>query len=105
MDGGQDYSEHGYGAFSKIDVDKIDMKKMPGWGDLEYIETMVEAGDCLFLPSHWYHQVNSFGRNLAVNFWFHAAPRWEEQRCDDDHRFTLHNCSWLTPTWKTREKD
>jgi len=30
----------------------------------------VNEGECLFLPSLWYHQVEQKGLTIAVNFWY-----------------------------------
>ena len=31
------------------------------------------AGDLLYVPPYWWHQVTSRGRSLAVNFWYRFA--------------------------------
>lgn len=58
------------GAYSAVDVDNVDYTKYPGLADVKYYVVNVSAGDCLFLPYKWIHQVRSFGRNIAVNLWF-----------------------------------
>ena len=43
---------------------------------MDWFEADMEAGDCLFIPSKWYHQVESSSeRNLAVNMWW-----WRQNR-------------------------
>ena len=37
----------------------------------------LNAGDILFLPTGWFHQVTSYGNTLAINYWF-KPPLWEE---------------------------
>ena len=43
------------------------------------LECMVRAGEMLYLPSAWWHEVTSegdAGRSLSLNFWFRAEwPR------------------------------
>ena len=80
-----------YGAFAgRIDVDRVDLNKYPGWSQVDYYHAEMEAGDCLFLPAFWLHQVRSEGRNLAVNVWLHKLPEKDasfddtEQACNDD---------------------
>ena len=67
----------GYGAFAgKMDVDAMDLAKYPCWGQMRWYEANMEAGDCLFIPSRWYHHVDSSDeRNLAVNFWWWRKSR------------------------------
>jgi hypothetical protein len=41
------------------------------WERLEWLEAVVDEGDCLFIPSGWYHQVATpSGRSIAVNTFF-----------------------------------
>ena len=57
----QEGSEHGYGQFSKgVDVDAVDLLKYPGWSTVPWFEANVSAGDCLLIPSDWFHQVGAF---------------------------------------------
>ncbi len=35
----------------------------------------LEAGDMLYLPCGWFHDVTSFGEHAAVNFWFDPPDR------------------------------
>nr|QDG00793.1 lysine-specific demethylase JMJD5-1 [Brachionus koreanus] len=58
------------GAYSSMDVDKVDYEKFPLIKELEYYRFNLSAGDCLYIPYKWVHQVRSYGRNLAINFWF-----------------------------------
>ncbi|XP_076445161.1 bifunctional peptidase and (3S)-lysyl hydroxylase JMJD7-like [Babylonia areolata] len=58
------------GAYSDIDVDSVDLKKYPQLADAEFYHVHVKAGDCLYIPYHWIHQVRSFHSNVAINFWW-----------------------------------
>jgi hypothetical protein len=44
------------------------------------LEVMLEAGQMLYVPASWFHEVTSFGcgtgsMHAAVNFWFHPPDR------------------------------
>eukprot|EP00929_Paragymnodinium_shiwhaense_P071270 TRINITY_DN36242_c0_g7_i1.p2 TRINITY_DN36242_c0_g7~~TRINITY_DN36242_c0_g7_i1.p2 ORF type:complete len:381 (+),score=62.21 TRINITY_DN36242_c0_g7_i1:183-1325(+) len=41
------------------------------------MECEVRAGEMLYLPAGWWHEVTSYGQNIAVNFW--ADPPSEQQ--------------------------
>ena len=41
-----------------INQNKVDMLKDPWIQDVEYQFTVIEAGDCIFLPSQYTHQVS-----------------------------------------------
>ncbi|KAK7108102.1 hypothetical protein V1264_015897 [Littorina saxatilis] len=58
------------GAYSAVDVDSVDLTKFPGLADAEFYHVNVTAGDCLYIPYRWIHQVRSFNSNVAVNFWW-----------------------------------
>ncbi|XP_067665100.1 bifunctional peptidase and (3S)-lysyl hydroxylase JMJD7-like [Haliotis asinina] len=67
---------HEDGSYSDVDVDKVDMLRFPRLQEVPVYKAVLHKGDCLYIPYHWYHQVNSpGGRSLAINFWF-LSNRW-----------------------------
>ncbi|KAI8520641.1 hypothetical protein Bbelb_003950 [Branchiostoma belcheri] len=72
---------HPEDSYSSLDVDAVDFTEYPGMREVEYYRVNMTAGDCLF------HQVNSYGRNIAVNiFWDHDAKKYVKmlsQTCGD----------------------
>lgn len=57
--------------FSQVDIENPDYTKFPKLRNAKPTECIVNAGDILFVPPHWWHQVYSFGHpNLAINFWY-----------------------------------
>lgn len=72
------------GSFSQVDVDKVDLYKYPGLAQVPWYRGWMEAGDCLFIPYRWFHQVRSYGpRNLAINIWFSHLLRFNSTDCDN----------------------
>lgn len=71
--------DHPEGAYSSADVDKVDYTKFVGIENLEYYTAQLRKGDCLYIPLKWIHQVRSFERNIAVNFWFNYEKLLEEE--------------------------
>ncbi|XP_062579998.1 bifunctional peptidase and (3S)-lysyl hydroxylase Jmjd7-like [Saccostrea cucullata] len=62
-------------VFSPIDIKKPNYTRFPLFGETYPLNCTLEEGDVLYLPSFWWHEVQSFpnitaGRNLAVNFWY-----------------------------------
>ena len=35
---------------------------------------VLEAGEMLYMPAGWFHEVSSVGQHCALNYWFHP-PR------------------------------
>ncbi|XP_033095598.1 jmjC domain-containing protein C-like isoform X2 [Anneissia japonica] len=62
--------DHFEGGYSSVDVDKVDFTKYPGLSQVEFHYAEMTSGDCIFIPYKWFHQVNSYERNIAVNLWW-----------------------------------
>jgi len=61
---------HAKGKVSAIDFDAPNYTKHPLQRHVTYREVTVEAGDMLFIPLYWWHQVYSIGRSIGVTHWF-----------------------------------
>ncbi|XP_013384785.1 jmjC domain-containing protein 5 [Lingula anatina] len=89
------------GSYSTVDVEKVDMEKFPGFRNVPWWTASMEKGDCLFIPSRWYHHVSSAGpRNLAINIWFSHLPKFNQTDCKEKgelpeslplNKFTIHS--------------
>lgn len=55
---------------SRLDMGRPDVDRFPGARRARAIELSLEPGEMLFLPAFWWHYVQSFGLNIAVNFWY-----------------------------------
>ena len=87
---------HGYGAYGGppfLDVEALDVARYPTWLEMEWWEAELHPGDCIFIPTAWYHHVDTApGRSIAVNFWW-----WRRDGVDDEERSILvwvvqHRC-------------
>ncbi|KAK7494822.1 hypothetical protein BaRGS_00013949 [Batillaria attramentaria] len=83
------------GAHSDIDVDSVDLTKHPKLAEVEFYHINMTAGDCLYIPYIWIHQVRSYNSNVAVNFWWNHYASLDAlekgMSCLDtcDHQLTL----------------
>merc|ERR1711871_93498 len=96
----------GYGAYGGppvIDSTNMDLQKFPRWKEVPWYDATVEAGDCLFIPTSWYHQVHTpKGRSQAFNIWWwrrdgpysdSELKAWDE--CPHrDKRVTIGDCKF-----------
>jgi hypothetical protein len=58
-------------VYSLLDPHKPDLEKYPLFKYTRQVKVKVGAGDCIYLPSYWYHKVESAqGRNVAINWWY-----------------------------------
>ncbi|KAL0484050.1 hypothetical protein AKO1_004664 [Acrasis kona] len=57
-----------------VDLSNIDYEKYPLMKNVQPIKVTVKAGEILYLPALWYHQVeqrdDNSGRCIAVNYWY-----------------------------------
>jgi mannose-6-phosphate isomerase-like protein (cupin superfamily) len=60
---------------SRVDIHAPDLARFPHYARAEpaRLDVDVHAGEMLFLPAGWFHQVSSSGRHIAVSF-FAVVP-------------------------------
>nr|WP_217501401.1 cupin-like domain-containing protein [Pseudomonas brassicacearum] len=56
--------------------DAPDYQRFPLARDVTFLRVTLEAGDLLFLPEGWFHQVESVSTSLSVNFWVNSGRGW-----------------------------
>jgi lysine-specific demethylase 8 len=57
--------------FSQVNAQDTDLSKFPNAQKVQYIESILEEGDLLFIPSFWFHRFDHLGDfNINVNFWW-----------------------------------
>jgi len=88
-------------TFSSLDVDAVDFIKYPTMANVgEYHFANMTAGDCLYIPYKWIHQVRSYDRNIAVNLWWDQAgtKALDLDKCrrgtTTDPNLSLRNVDW-----------
>ena len=59
---------------SPFDPEAPDYERFPLARQASMIEILVEAGDMLYVPAGWYHQVRSLAFSLSSNRWARAVP-------------------------------
>eukprot|EP00058_Branchiostoma_floridae_P028600 XP_002614091.1 hypothetical protein BRAFLDRAFT_67323 [Branchiostoma floridae] len=58
-------------GLAPLDPEEIDLVRFPLVAEVDYTIAELEAGDMLFVPQFWYHQVRSEGDpNIAFSIWF-----------------------------------
>ncbi|USW95858.1 cupin-like domain-containing protein [Pseudomonas proteolytica] len=56
--------------------DAPDYQRFPAARDVTFLRVVLQAGDMLFLPEGWFHQVESLATSLSVNFWVNSGRGW-----------------------------
>ncbi|EDO34398.1 predicted protein [Nematostella vectensis] len=75
------------GGFSKINVQNVDLLKYPKVAEVPWSLVTINAGDCLFLPKSYYHQVTSSGdTNAAVALLFSRFDHMDNLDFSDCNR-------------------
>jgi len=57
------------------DFENVDLDKFPLFPKARPFRIRVKSGEMLYLPAYWWHQVESEGRNIAVNFWYNSHSK------------------------------
>jgi len=93
-----DRSAKGYGAFmGKIDVDRMNLKKYPGWRDVEWSYVDLMPGDCVYIPYQWYHQVSAAPiRSINIHVWYWRPKHFDAKSCSTNSGPppSFSDCSW-----------
>jgi hypothetical protein len=56
---------------SLINLDNPDIIAYPLFKNAQGYRVIVNPGDVLYLPLHWWHQVRSLDLSISVNYWWH----------------------------------
>lgn len=58
-----------------VDVDQPDLNKYPEFQHAHCTEFILEAGDVLFIPSLWFHNIKSEDFSVSVNIFFRRLSK------------------------------
>ena len=64
---------------SLVDIENPDFEKFPKFKEAQLYgqSALLEPGDGIFIPSLWWHQVQSFGDlNILINYWWRDIPSY-----------------------------
>ncbi|HEX8821455.1 MAG TPA: cupin-like domain-containing protein [Archangium sp.] len=56
--------------FSPVDVEAPDAQRFPRFAGAQPHETVLDAGEILFIPSGWWHHVRTLELSISLNFWW-----------------------------------
>ncbi|CAD5119390.1 DgyrCDS8004 [Dimorphilus gyrociliatus] len=72
---------HGAG-YSNLDVDMINMFKNKDIKKVPWTWATLRAGDCVFIPARYIHQVRSWGRSISSTILFSPTPTLSFSDCN-----------------------
>lgn len=73
--------EGAYGEYAgKLNVSNVDLDAFPLWREVPWYLAELNEGDCLYMPIHWYHYVESDPRpTVSWHVWFHLTEEWIDE--------------------------
>ncbi|XP_032229614.2 uncharacterized protein LOC5505291 isoform X2 [Nematostella vectensis] len=83
--------DHKEGDYCSANVDKVDMYQYPFLQHIPWWQAHMHAGDCMYVPYGWAHQVTSSSRNVAVNIWWSPGIKFNPADCQDKKQPELSN--------------
>lgn len=93
-------------VMSPVDIENPNLERFPLFSNAmkNRMECTIESGDVLYLPSFYWHEVqskpNQFGRNIAVNYWFEPFIT-KEFPCEDCPMSVNNHYNWLFEEFQT----
>jgi hypothetical protein len=60
---------------SRVDPDDFDERRHPRFAGVDRFAAVLQPGDALFIPRHWWHNLVSHGISVSVNAWFGRSRR------------------------------
>ena len=89
-------------VFSPVDILNPDYEKFPLFGEAVPLRCRIERGEFLFLPSGWWHEVQSYPEknesiNIALSFWFEPLYKKKDlcQTCPLEFNPFYRHLLWL----------
>lgn len=62
---------------SRVEAEQVEMSleedsegEFPMFAEAKYVETILNEGDCLYIPVGWWHYVRSLTVSISVSFWW-----------------------------------
>lgn len=94
-DNGDDEEEERPNSFSRIDLSKSDNDtSFPLFKNCREATVELKAGQCLYLPAGWFHEVTSFGgdkttgrTHMALNYWYHPPDALDNYESPYKYRY------------------
>ncbi|CAH1264201.1 TYW5 [Branchiostoma lanceolatum] len=68
-------------GFTHMNVDKVDLVKNPEVSEVPWTWATLQPGDCIFIPSRYFHQVRSYGRSVAATIMWDPFPEFNYSDC------------------------
>lgn len=62
--------KEGFKHMSEIALNDVNLIQFPMFNKAKPLIIMVEAGDCVYIPSYWWHNLISIELSLSVNYWW-----------------------------------
>ncbi|XP_078489480.1 uncharacterized protein LOC100176870 [Ciona intestinalis] len=76
--------EPGQGSgFSHLNVDNVDLFENPQLAQVPWEYVSLYAGDCIYLPSQYLHQVRSYNRSVSATYLFYPRDFFDDSDCSD----------------------
>ncbi|XP_035670174.1 uncharacterized protein LOC118411794 [Branchiostoma floridae] len=101
-----DKRQYSGSSFSHLDMDRIDLLAYPQVSDVPWTWATLLPGDCIFIPSGYFHQVRSYGRSVAATIMWDPVKKFNDSDCAtaDIDTYTALSDVQLQWTYKKGDK-
>ncbi|XP_078676600.1 uncharacterized protein LOC144913655 [Branchiostoma floridae x Branchiostoma belcheri] len=93
-------------SFSHLDMDRIDLLAHPQVADVPWTWATLLGGDCIFIPSGYFHQVRSYGRSVAATIMWDPVNQFNtSEDCTEAEIDKYTSLSEVRVQWTYRKGD
>ncbi|XP_066304335.1 bifunctional peptidase and (3S)-lysyl hydroxylase Jmjd7-like [Branchiostoma lanceolatum] len=68
-------------SWSHLDMNRIDLLAHPQVSEVPWTWATLLAGDCIFIPAGYFHQVRSYGRSVATTIMWAPLNKFNDSDC------------------------
>jgi hypothetical protein len=87
--------------YSKINVDMVNAYKYKILQNLVWNWASLRAGDCIYLPGNYLHQIRSYGRKIATSIYFTTLHVKESHNLERLKQDAFTKCSLNAPLFES----
>lgn len=91
-------NKHIYEAVaSQVDINNFDADKFPKFKEIDFFKVILEPGDVLFLPQHWWHYVQSLDTSISISNFGYTKYQVYTLRLLERIKHSLHKRGFYKP--------
>ncbi|XP_039263456.2 uncharacterized protein LOC120339404 [Styela clava] len=84
-------------VFSEVNIKQPDFKKHPKFSSAHAHVVILNPGDMLYVPHHWWHYVENLELSVSINLWYEMENDATNRLQESITRLLVGSCSHVAP--------